>query len=116
MRRMRERRAAGLLPVDGQAPRDPDELLLPAVEETLSALQLTGQDTAAAQLARRYASVIDEARDAAWAARWLSPLLLDALVQLGATPMSRPKGKPVPAGPNRLDQLRAARKATPAGR
>jgi hypothetical protein len=109
MRRMRERRAAGLLPVEGQAPRDPDELLLPAVEETLTALELSESDSAAAQMARRYAAVIDAASDPAWAARWLSPLLLDCLIQLGATPASRPKKEPQRA-PSQLDRLRAARR------
>lgn len=105
---MRERRAAGLLPVDGQPPRDPDELLLPAVEETLTALKLGESDAAAAQLARQYARIIDEASDPAWSARWLSPLLLDCLVQLGATPASRPKQAPQ-REPSQLDKLRAAR-------
>jgi hypothetical protein len=115
MRRMRERRAAGLLPIDGQAPRNPDELLLPAVEETLTALELGESDAAAAQLARRYAAIIDQASDPAWAARWLSPLLLDCLVQLGATPASRPKQEPQRA-PSQLDRLRQARTASDAGR
>jgi hypothetical protein len=44
--------------------------------------------------------------------RWIGPLLLDALESLGATPGSR-KEQPAPgnAGPNRLDQLRASRRA-----
>ncbi len=109
MRRLRERRAAGLLPIDGEPPRPADELLLPAVEETLGALELTEADQAAAQIARRYAKVIDEARDPAYAYRWLGPLLLASLEALRATPMSRPAVKPGPAGPSRLDQLRAAR-------
>ena len=113
MRRLRERRAAALLPIDGQAPRPADELLSPAIAETLAALDLKPEDAAAAQLARRYAAAIDAARDPAWAARWLSPLLLDALCALGATPASRhalTKGqRQAPAGPSRLDQLRAVR-------
>jgi hypothetical protein len=106
---MRERRAAGLLPAGGEPPRAVDERLLPAVEETLAALELAGSDQAAAQLARRYARVIDEARDPAWAYRWLAPLLLSALTELRATPMSRKAATPVPVGPSRLDQLRAVR-------
>ena len=113
MRRLRERRAAGLLPVDGQAPRPPDELLAPAVGETLAALELTEADAAAAQLARQLARVMDEARDQAWAARWLGPNLAAALDQLGATPAARArmaKSRPQqPAGPSRLQALRAAR-------
>ncbi len=107
---MRARRAAAIEADPDSAPplRDADELLLPAVEETLAALKLSDSDTAAAQLARRYASIIDQAQNPAWAARWLSPLLLDCLVQLGATPASRPKQSPRHA-PSRLDQLRAAR-------
>jgi hypothetical protein len=116
MRRLRERRAAALLPVDGQGPRDPAELLLPAVEETLAALELGERDAAAAQLARQYARVIDEASDAAWAMRWLGPLLLASLESLRATPMSRPAVKPAASGPNWLQQQRAARAAADAGR
>ena len=112
MRALRARRAAGLTPAEGQAPRDAAELLSPAVEETLSALQLTEQDAAAAQLARRYAKVIDQARDPAWAARWLGPELLRCLDALQATPASRKAAKPQPQGPSRLDQLRAARGST----
>ena len=92
MRRLRERRAAALLPIDGQAPRNAADLLAPAVEATLQALELGPADAAAAQLARRYARAIDQARDPAWAARWLAPPLLDALVQLGATPAARRPG------------------------
>jgi hypothetical protein len=108
MRRLRERRAVALLPVDGAPLRSSDELLAPAVEAALQALELGEADAAAAQLARRYAKVLDEARDPAWSARWIGPLLLDCLVQLGATPASR-KPKPADRPPSQLDQLRAAR-------
>jgi hypothetical protein len=73
MRRLRERRAAAL-PIDGEPPRLRDELLLPAVEETLAALKLGESDRSATQLARRYAKVIDEARDPAWSLRHETPL------------------------------------------
>ena len=109
---MRARRAAGLLPAEGLAPRAADELLAPAVEETLAALELGEADAGVAQVARRYAQVIDEARDPAYALRWIAPLLLAALAELGATPLARARAKP--AGPSRLDQLRSAR--VPAGR
>jgi hypothetical protein len=109
MRRLRERRVAALLPVDGEPPRPEDERLLPAVEETLGALELGEGDRAAAQLARRYAQVIDGARDQAWAYRWIGPLLLSALTEMKATPLSRREAKPVQSGPSRLDQLRAVR-------
>jgi hypothetical protein len=65
MRRLRERRAAGLLPIDGEPPRPPDELLVPAVEVTVASLQLGPEDAGAVQLARVYARVIDQARDPA---------------------------------------------------
>jgi hypothetical protein len=109
MRRLRERRAAGLLPVDGEPPRPEDERLLPAVEETLKALELGVDGAAAAQLARRYAQIIDAGKDPAWCLRWVGPLLLQALTELKATPLSRREAKPVQSGPSRLDQLRAVR-------
>jgi hypothetical protein len=115
MRRMRARRAAGLLPADGQPLRPADELLGPAVEETIGALELGAADQAAAQVARRYARVIDEARDPAWAYRWLGPLLLAALTELRATPMSRKAARPAPVGPSGLDRLRSARSVTRPG-
>jgi hypothetical protein len=107
MRRLRERRAAALLPIDGEPPRPRDELLLPAVQETLTALTLEDSDQAAAQLARRYADTIDKARDPAWAYRWLGPLLLASLESLKATPMARKAEKPQPRRPSALDDLRA---------
>jgi hypothetical protein len=111
VRAMRERRRQAVEAGTAAevALRPADELLAPAVEETLAALDLSESDGAAAQLARQYARIIDQARDQAWAARWLSPLLLDCLVQLGATPASRPKREP-PRAPNQLDRLRAARR------
>jgi hypothetical protein len=114
MRRLRARRAAGLRPPDdGPPPRDPDDLVLPAVETTLEALSLRTEDAAAAQLARSYARVLDTARDPAWAARWYGPELLKALDALGGTPLARARlktsEKPPPSGSSRLDQLRQAR-------
>ena len=110
VRRHRERKAAGLLPVDGEPPLPPEDRLLPAVEETLAALKLAGGDLAAAQLARRYADTIDKARDQAWALRWIGPHLLDILTSLHATPASRPAPRPsLPAGPSQLDRLRERR-------
>lgn len=46
-----------------------DELILPAVEESLAALTLTGQDQAIAQLARAYARQLDGATRAEFLAR-----------------------------------------------
>jgi hypothetical protein len=89
MRRMRERQAAAIEPYRSPAPRDVDELLAPAIGETITALELGGKDVAAAQLARRYAAAIDQARSPAAALRALGPLLLKALESLGATPAAR---------------------------
>ena len=116
MRRLRARRAAGLNPAEGTTLRPAGELLAPAVEETLAALELGERDAAAAQLARRYAQVIDQAADPAWAARWIGPLLLRALEELRATPVARAAGRAAPPrrGPNRVAQLRAAHVAAKA--
>ena len=121
MRALRARRAAALLPVEGQAPRDADELLLPAVDEALAALGDLGSEHAAARkLAQRYAKVIDESRDQAWSMRWIGPLLLQSLEALGATPAAKAQldkgAKAAPQGPSRLDQLRASRSVTDRGR
>jgi hypothetical protein len=111
MRRLRERRAAGLIPIDGPAPLPADDRLLPAVEESIAALELGEDGQAAAALARRYASVIDGARDQAWALRWIGPLLLASLESLRATPMSRKDvRKPGPQRVTQHDQLRARRR------
>jgi len=111
MRRMRERRAASIEAADPPALRDADDLLVPAVHETLAALQLGGQDQATAQLALHYAQVIDSARDPAWSLRWIGPELLRCLDALGATPTARakmtPPRKPGPERPNQLARLRA---------
>ena len=96
--------------------RDASELLWPSVAETLTQLDLGSEHAAAKKLAQRYAQVIDEHRDQAYALRWIGPLLLDALEALGATPAARAaltKGaKPADAPENQLDKLRAARKRT----
>ena len=115
MRALRARRASAIEPAEGGGPRSADELLTPSVEETLAALELDGKDAAAAQLASVYARVIDEARDSAWAARWIGPLLLQALAELHATPASRKAGQPKEApkrGPTRVSQLRQAHAVT----
>lgn len=96
--------------------RDADELLLPAVRETLAALgAVDGQDAAVAKLAERYAATIDRAKDPAYAMRWLGPLMLEVLTELNATPMSRSKLKTDPprTAPSFLDQMRAARSQRP---
>jgi hypothetical protein len=103
------KRAAGLLPVDGEPPRPAGERLLPAVEETLAALELGADGQAVAQIARRYADVIDKARDQAYAIRWIGPLLLDTLGALQATPQSRQVVMLAARPPSQLERLRAAR-------
>lgn len=101
--------------------RDASELLWPALVATLHELDLKPEDEAAKKLAQRYAQIIDQIpdkaprgqQDQAWAARWLFPLLLDALTALGATPQARAaltKGqKPPETRPNGLAKLRAAK-------
>jgi hypothetical protein len=103
--------------------RDASELLWPAVSETLATLDLGSEHAAAKKLAQRYAQIIDQMPehaprgqpDQAWAMRWIGPLLLDALTELGATPAAKARltkgGKPDGGKPNRLAQLRAARGA-----
>jgi len=109
-RRHRERKAAGLIPVDGEPPLPVEEQLLPAVRETIGALTLEDSDQAAAALALQFARTIDRARDQAWALRWIGPLLLASLEGLQATPASRPAtAKIAPTGPNQLDRLRQSR-------
>jgi hypothetical protein len=114
MRRLRERQKAALEPVPDAVPRDPDELLVPAVEQTIAALKLGERDGAVGALALRYAASIDAAADPAAALRYLGPLLHKALESLGASPASR-KGaavRPERSAPSRLAQLRAAHMET----
>jgi hypothetical protein len=109
--------------------RDAAALLAPAVDETIAALSdLTGADTAAVRLARQYARTIDSCarhcdacddpacgrETATWAMRWIAPLLLAALEQLGATPAARARikgGKPDAPPQGQLAKLRATRRA-----
>jgi hypothetical protein len=117
MRRLRERRAAGLIPVDGPLPLAEEDRLVPAVEESVAALGLGGEHAAAVQLARRYAEVIDQAENPVYALRWVGPLLLRVLTELQATPASRVGvRKPVPERPNQVQRLRAAHAQHPAVR
>ena len=94
--------------------RDASELLWPAVKSTIDAMELDDEDGAAVQLALQYAATIDRNEDKAWAMRWIGPLLLDALEQLGATPAARARlkgGKTADAPVSQLAKLRAARRA-----
>lgn len=95
--------------------QDADKLLLAQVKLAVSALQaVTDADSAAIRLAETYAEAIDNAetaRDRAYVVRWIGPLLLDCLIQLGATPMARGvKAAQPDSGVSRLDELRAARR------
>ena len=111
-RRLRERRAKLIQPAEHPL-RAVEDMLEPALQETLQSLELGPEHAAAVQLALRYARCIDRAEDVAWACRWLAPLYLDALTALGATPMSRPKQQKAPAGTSRLDELRMRRVSVP---
>jgi hypothetical protein len=112
MRALRARRAAGLEPVADLPVRDADELLAPAVEETIAALKLGERDAGTAQLALGYAQAIDVAKDPAAALRVFGPLLLKSLEALKATPRSRAQAgeKPKrPQGPpSGVSKLRAS--------
>lgn len=103
--------------------RDADELILPAVRESIAALEDRTDDdaiySAVIKLAERYAAAIDAAegdKAQAWAMRNLGPLLLDCLESLGATPVAktRTRGKEGTAsgGTSRLATLRAAHTAS----
>jgi hypothetical protein len=93
--------------------RSVDDMLGPAIAETLAALDLGPEHAAAAMLAVRYAKCIDRAENVGYAVRWLGPLLADVLAELGATPLARArmtKGAKVPARTTgMLQQLREAR-------
>lgn len=95
------------------AVRDASELIWPAVDATLRELDTKPEDAAARKLAECYAKTIDQARDQAWAMRWIGPLLLQALEALGATPAARAamtKGVKTPdAKPDGLARLRSAK-------
>jgi hypothetical protein len=90
-----------------------DDLLAPAVTETIKHLTTSAEDAAAVKLAQRYAATIDAAEDRDAAMEKLGPKLLACLESLGATPAARARlkgGAPSAAG-NRLAALREARRA-----
>lgn len=106
---MRARRAESARPDEDAEPLDD---LAPVVESAIAALDLGDRDLAAAALALRYAKVMDNAQDPVWATRWIGPLLLRSLEELGATPKSRPPAKKSPpARENMVAQLRTAHAA-----
>lgn len=89
-----------------------------AVEATIQALDTKPEDKAAIELARTYADQIDRAEESgeakiiAWTVRWITPLLLEVLKELGATPAARDrlkKGEQPANGNSRLVQFRASR-------
>lgn len=94
--------------------RDTSELLWPAVAETLTQLDLKPEDAGVKKLAQRYAQVIDQCDNPEWCARWIFPLLLDALNALGATPAARAaltkKGGPAEIAEDPLAKLRTRRR------
>ncbi len=93
----------------------PNALVSTALTKTVTALAVGPADVAAVQLARKYASAIDDPDAPASVLKELGPLLLATLVQLGATPTARKvKGTaPDAADPVRtgMDDLRARRAA-----
>lgn len=98
--------------------REVDQLLYPAVCETIAALGLDSKDAAEVKLAKQYARTIDEQPPGklyAAAIRWLGPELHKVLETLGASPAARAAmktgSKPADAKPNGLAELRAARGA-----
>lgn len=103
--------------------RDASELLWPAVSETLSQLDLKPEHAAARKLAQRYAQIIDQmpdhaprgTPDQAWGLRWIGPLLLDVLTELGATPAAKAaitrNTKDAPAKDKPKSQLEIMREA-----
>lgn len=111
VRAHRARQRAVLTAVPEDQDRDPDDLLGPAVEATIAALNLKPEDAAVAKLAEVLAATMDQAKSQEWAARWLGPHLLQVLGELGATPMTRGKlSRPsAPRPPSWLDELRASR-------
>ena len=124
MRRLRERRAgerqAALMPVPGAPPRDPDECLLTACEQTIEALHLDDPPYQAfGAMLRVLARAIDEAADQAAAFRLLGPELRRLLEAAGGTPASRarmPQKPPQRSAPSKLAQLRAEHHNSPAKR
>jgi hypothetical protein len=89
-----------------------DNLIAPAVNETLNQLDLSEADAAAAALAKRYAAAIDEAINPHVVLDDLGPKLLAVLESLGATPKARAaiqKGASSSGQTTKLSALRAAR-------
>ncbi len=92
--------------------RDADDLLAPAVAETIRHLTLGPADAAAVRLAERYAAAIDDAGNRESLEK-LGPKLLACLQSLGGTPAARAKlrGGAASAAAGALTALREARRA-----
>jgi hypothetical protein len=117
MRKMRARRAAAIEAGDRPPLQDAAELLEPAIQASILALELGPEDLGAAELALSIARTIDRAGDHAWAVRWLSPHLQVALDRLNACPAARKTPRKAPEGaPSGLALLRARRAADEQGR
>lgn len=88
-----------------------------AVDETIRALATRPEDAAAVSLARLYADQIDHAENSqedkiiAWTVRWITPLLLECLKELGATPAARDRLKRAEAPARDNSLLKAMRDA-----
>ena len=114
-----------------RALRDADELLLPAVKASIAGLgDLGDADQATARLAERYADLIDKSgrhcsacddpeckrESNSWSLRWIGPLLLDALGELGLSPAGRKRiGERKPAGPAAPSKIARLREASQRG-
>lgn len=110
-------------------PRDTEKTIAHHLAVTLEAVPRDDQDSAVRELAKHYADVIDNSsghcRDCAdvnckksatdaWLARWIFPLMLECLAELGATPAARSrlkKGKPEAPRASKLQALRNSRPA-----
>ena len=97
--------------------RSADELLSPAIERTVQALDPPDSDDAVVALARILAKTVDRMTDAERAAMigQTAPQLLRVLVELEQRALERRKVMPK-RQPSRLDEMRAARAAADAGR
>lgn len=88
-----------------------------AVNETIRALATRPEDKAAVELACLYADQIDQATGTeepkiiAWTVRWITPLLLECLKELGATPAARDRLKRGEAPAHDSSRLKAFRTA-----
>jgi hypothetical protein len=78
-----------LLPDDGQEPHPADELLLPAADEALAALDDLGPEHGGPEARPAVREGHRRGGRPAWAMRWIGPLLLACLAELGATPAAR---------------------------